>query len=64
LSDREQQILRLRFGLDGAEECTLEQIGQVFALTRERVRQIVAAALAKLLRQTQLHHLELEPSAE
>ena len=43
LSVREQRILRMRFGLDGMEECTLEQIGQAFALTRERVRQIVAA---------------------
>jgi RNA polymerase primary sigma factor len=64
LSAREQQILRMRFGLDGAEECTLEQIGQAFALTRERVRQIVAAALDKLHRQTRAHDLELSPSAE
>jgi RNA polymerase primary sigma factor len=64
LSVREQQILRMRFGLDGSEECTLEQIGQAFALTRERVRQIVVAALAKLHRQTQVHHLELSLGAE
>lgn len=64
LSAREQQMLRMRFGLDGADECTLEQIGQSFALTRERVRQIVTAALGKLHHQTQLKRLELEPTAD
>jgi RNA polymerase sigma factor (sigma-70 family) len=59
LNEREQQILRLRFGLDGGEERTLEEIGRSFSLTRERVRQIVAAALAKLHRQTQLRELDL-----
>jgi RNA polymerase sigma factor (sigma-70 family) len=59
LSEREQKILRLRFGLDGEEERTLEEIGRSFSLTRERVRQIVAAALAKLHRQTQLRELDL-----
>jgi RNA polymerase primary sigma factor len=52
LTPREQQILILRFGLDGAEERTLEEIGRSFDITRERVRQIVAAALEKLQRQT------------
>ena len=51
-------------GLDGADECTLEQIGQSFALTRERVRQIVTAALGKLHHQTQVKRLELEPTAD
>jgi RNA polymerase primary sigma factor len=64
LSAREREMLRMRFGLDGADECTLEQIGQSFALTRERVRQIVTAALDKLHHQTQVRHLELEPSAD
>lgn len=64
LSAREQEMLRMRFGLDGADECTLEQIGQSFALTRERVRQIVTAALGKLHHQTQVRHLELDPTAE
>ncbi len=59
LSAREREMLRMRFGLDGADECTLEQIGQSFALTRERVRQIVTAALGKLQKQTQLRELEL-----
>lgn len=59
LSAREREMLRMRFGLDGADECTLEQIGQSFALTRERVRQIVTAALGKLQKQSQLRELEL-----
>jgi RNA polymerase sigma factor (sigma-70 family) len=64
LSAREREMLRMRFGLDGADECTLEEIGRSFALTRERVRQIVTAALGKLHRQTQLQDLELQSSAE
>jgi RNA polymerase primary sigma factor len=64
LSSREREMLRMRFGLDGADECTLEEIGRSFALTRERVRQIVTAALGKLHRQTQLQDLELQSSAE
>lgn len=59
LSPREQAMVRLRFGLDGADECTLEQIGQRYALTRERVRQIVTAALQKLQRQSQQERREL-----
>lgn len=64
LSSREQEMLRMRFGLDGAEECTLEQIGVSFAVTRERVRQIVSAALDKLQRQTRVLRLELSSHAE
>jgi RNA polymerase sigma factor (sigma-70 family) len=64
LSSREREMLRMRFGLDGADECTLEQIGQSFALTRERVRQIVTAALDKLHHQTRVRRLELEPTAD
>jgi RNA polymerase primary sigma factor len=48
LSPREQRILQLRFGLIGEEPRTLEQVGQEFRLTRERIRQIEAKALAKL----------------
>lgn len=57
LSPREQQMVRMRFGLDGADECTLDQIGREFDLTRERVRQIVTAALQKLQRQDQRREL-------
>ena len=48
LPDREVEILTRRFGLDGDETATLEEIGQQFGVTRERVRQLQNAALAKL----------------
>jgi len=48
LADRERQVLELRFGLAGDEPCTLEDVGARFDLTRERIRQIEAKALAKL----------------
>ena len=48
IDDREAQILRLRFGLDGSEPMTLKQIGEEVDLTRERVRQIETEALQKL----------------
>ena len=48
LSEREQKIITMRFGLDNAKSHTLEEVGQEFAVTRERIRQIEAKALAKL----------------
>jgi len=48
LSAREQEVLRMRFGLDGHREQTLEEVGRALSLTRERIRQIEKAALAKL----------------
>ena len=48
LSDREQDIVRMRFGLDGSQARTLEEVGREFGVTRERVRQIEAKTLAKL----------------
>ena len=48
LSDREQKIVRMRFGLDNGKSHTLEEVGQEFAVTRERIRQIEAKALTKL----------------
>jgi RNA polymerase primary sigma factor/RNA polymerase nonessential primary-like sigma factor len=48
LKDNEQEVIRLRFGLDGGEPQTLEEIGKIFGLTRERVRQIESSALSKL----------------
>jgi len=50
LDDRERTILRLRFGLDGQGEKTLEEIGRHFGLTRERIRQVQNEALHKLRR--------------
>ena len=48
LSDREQKIIKMRFGLDGTKSHTLEEVGLEFAVTRERIRQIEAKALMKL----------------
>ncbi len=48
LSEREQDIVRLRFGLDGGQAKTLEEVGKEFGVTRERIRQIEAKTLAKL----------------
>ncbi len=48
LSDREQKIIRMRFGMDGEGAHTLEEVGSEFSVTRERIRQIEAKALNKL----------------
>ncbi|HAU98668.1 MAG: RNA polymerase sigma factor [Microgenomates group bacterium GW2011_GWF2_45_18] len=48
LSDREARVLRMRFGLNNAQPMTLEEVGQKFGVTRERIRQIEAKALRKL----------------
>ncbi len=48
LSEREQEVVRLRFGLDDGRPRTLEEVGRQFGVTRERIRQIEAKTLAKL----------------
>lgn len=48
LTDREQKVLRLRFGMNDGRARTLEEVGKEFDVTRERIRQIEAKALRKL----------------
>ena len=56
LNEREQKILRLRFGLDGTEPLTLAEIGRQINVSRERVRQLEAKAILKLRLITSQHH--------
>jgi len=58
LSDREQKILALRFGIEDGSPRTLEEVGNVFRVTRERVRQIEAKALRKLKHPTRSRRLK------
>ena len=58
LSDQEQQVLRRRFGLDDDTPKTLEEIGKVFGVTRERIRQIEAKAIRKLRHPSRLKLLK------
>ena len=48
LSDREEQVIRLRYGLNDKKPKTLEEVGKIFGVTRERIRQIEAKAIKKL----------------
>jgi len=57
LSPREEKIIKMRFGLQDGSEHTLEEVGQHFAVTRERIRQIEAKALRKLRHPTRSHRL-------
>jgi RNA polymerase primary sigma factor len=57
LTPREEKIIKMRFGLDDGSEHTLGEVGQTFALTRERIRQIEAKALGKLRHHSRSHRL-------
>jgi len=57
LTPREEKIIKMRFGLDDGSEHTLEEVGQSFAVTRERIRQIEAKALRKMRHPTRIRHL-------
>lgn len=65
LTPREEKIIRMRFGLEDGSDHTLEEVGQNFAVTRERIRQIEAKALRKLRHPSRSHRLRtfLESSA-
>ena len=57
LGERESRVLRLRYGLDGGDPQTLEEVGKVFGVTREWVRQIEARAIRKLRQPANLAQL-------
>ena len=59
LSPREEKIIKMRFGLQDGSEHTLEEVGQAFAVTRERIRQIEAKALRKLRHPSRSHRLRV-----
>ncbi len=64
LDDRELTIIRHRYGLDGGPERTLEEVGDRFGVTRERIRQIQGSALAKLRRLIEQRDSILDPDME
>ncbi|MFN2275059.1 MAG: sigma-70 family RNA polymerase sigma factor, partial [Anaerolineales bacterium] len=57
LTERERQVLEMRFGLQDGKDYTLEEVGKHFKVTRERIRQIEAKALRKLRHPTRSRHL-------
>ena len=57
LSEREQKIIKMRFGIGGGKTHTLEEVGNEFSVTRERIRQIEAKALSKLRKHKQMKRL-------
>jgi RNA polymerase primary sigma factor len=57
LTLRERRVLELRYGLDGREPATLEEIGVIFSVTRERIRQIEKRSMGKLSALTEMKNL-------
>ena len=57
LTPREAEVIRMRYGIGGSSECTLQEIGDRFSVTRERIRQIEAHALARLRRRASAQEL-------
>lgn len=58
LTEREKRVIELRYGLNGEKPCTLEEVGQEFGVTRERIRQIESKALRKLRHPSRYKYLE------
>jgi RNA polymerase sigma factor (sigma-70 family) len=58
LSEREIQVIKMRFGIGGVDSMTLEQVGEHLGVTRERIRQIESKALAKLRRSRGMRELK------
>jgi len=58
LDDREARIIKLRFGIDGSNEMTLEEVGKLFNVTRERVRQLQHLAISKMRKS--MHRIETQ----
>lgn len=62
LTAREKQVINLRFGMEGGRTMTLQEIGDVMGVTRERIRQIESAAFQKLKSNDSLEDLLVSPS--
>ena len=58
LTEREALVIRMRFGIGGRDAMTLDEVGQAFGVTRERIRQIEAKAMAKLRRSRLMRQLK------
>jgi RNA polymerase primary sigma factor len=59
LSPREAKVLKMRYGIDVESDHTLEEVGQCFAVTRERIRQIEAQAIMKLKHPSRVEELRV-----
>jgi RNA polymerase primary sigma factor len=62
LTPREEQVIKMRFGVGDGSERTLEEVGQSFGVTRERIRQIEAKALHKLRHPSRSRKLRVSPN--